>query len=32
MGTPATVIVENEKISKYLLGAKSEKYLLELIK
>ena len=31
MGTPATVVVENEKISKYMLGAKSEKSLKDLI-
>jgi thioredoxin 1 len=31
MGTPATVLVENSKISKYVLGARSESYLQNLI-
>jgi thioredoxin 1 len=30
MGTPATIVVENKKISRYILGAKSESYLKEL--
>ena len=31
MGTPATVVVENSKIKKYVLGARSESYLRGLI-
>jgi thioredoxin 1 len=31
MGTPATVLVENSKIQKFVLGAKPESYLLNLI-
>lgn len=31
MGTPATVVIENEKIKQYILGAKSEKFLRNLI-
>lgn len=31
MGTPATIVIENKKISKYVLGAKSESYLRELL-
>jgi thioredoxin 1 len=31
MGTPATVVVENEIIKQYILGAKSEKFLRNLI-
>ena len=31
MGTPATVLVENSKISKYVLGARPESYLMNLI-
>ncbi len=30
MGTPATVIVENEKITEYILGAKSEQFYRKL--
>jgi thioredoxin 1 len=32
MGTPATVLVEDSKIKKYVLGARSESFLRELIK
>lgn len=31
MGTPATILVENQKISSYTLGAKSETYLRKLV-
>ncbi len=31
MGTPATVLVENEKIVRFNLGAKSESYLRSLL-
>lgn len=31
MGTPATVLVENSKIQKYVLGARPESYLVNLI-
>lgn len=31
MGTPATILVENKKISQYILGAKSETYLRKLV-
>ena len=31
MGTPATVLVENAKIKKYILGARSEVFLRKLI-
>jgi thioredoxin 1 len=31
MGTPATVIVENERIEKFLLGARSEQFLRNLL-
>jgi thioredoxin 1 len=31
MGTPATVIVENGEIRKFVLGARSEKFLRDLI-
>jgi thioredoxin 1 len=31
MGTPATVLVENSKIKKYVLGARPESYLMNLI-
>lgn len=31
MGTPATIVVENSKIKKYVLGARSESYLRGLI-
>ena len=31
MGTPATVLIEHAKIRKYVLGARSESYLRELI-
>jgi len=31
MGTPATVLVENSEIKKYVLGAKSEVYLRNLL-
>jgi len=30
MGTPATIVVENEKISQYILGAKPESFLRKL--
>lgn len=31
MGTPATIVVENKKISQYILGAKSETFIRKLI-
>lgn len=31
MGTPATVVVENRKISQYILGARTESFLRKLI-
>ena len=31
MGTPATIVVENNKISQYILGAKSETFIRKLI-
>lgn len=31
MGTPATILVENKKISQYVLGAKSETFLRKLV-
>lgn len=31
MGTPATVVVNNEKIAEYILGAKSENFLRKLL-
>ena len=31
MGTPATILVENSRIKKYVLGARSESYLRGLI-
>ena len=31
MGTPATVLVENSKISKYILGARNEQFLRGLM-
>ena len=31
MGTPATVLVENAKIKKYILGARSEVFLRKLV-
>ena len=31
MGTPATVLVENSKISKYVLGARPESYLRKML-
>ena len=31
MGTPATVVVNNERIAEYILGAKSEKFLRKLL-
>lgn len=31
MGTPATVLVEDTKIKRYILGARSESFLRELI-
>ena len=31
MGTPATVVVENKKISQYILGARTESYIKKLI-
>ena len=32
MGTPATVLVENQRIQKYILGARSEQYLINFVK
>ena len=31
MGTPATIVVENKKISQYILGAKSETFIRKLV-
>jgi thioredoxin 1 len=31
MGTPATVLVEKQRIQKYILGSRSEKYLNDLV-
>jgi len=31
MGTPATIVVENKKISQYILGAKTESFIRKLI-
>ena len=31
MGTPATVVVENRKISQYILGARTESFIRKLI-
>ena len=31
MGTPATIVVENKKISQYVLGARSESFIRKLI-
>jgi thioredoxin 1 len=31
MGTPATILVENSKISKYILGARNEQFLRGLL-
>lgn len=31
MGTPATILVENKKISQYILGAKSEAFLRKMV-
>jgi len=31
MGTPATIVVENKKISQYILGAKTESFIKKLI-
>ncbi len=31
MGTPATIVVNNEKITEYILGAKSEKSIRKLL-
>jgi hypothetical protein len=30
MGTPATILVEDSKIKKYILGARTEQYLRQL--
>ena len=32
MGTPATVIVEEGRIRKFILGARTERYLRDLIR
>ena len=31
MGTPATIVVENKKISQYILGARTESFIRKLI-
>lgn len=31
MGTPATIVVDNKKISQYILGAKSESFIRNLL-
>lgn len=31
MGTPATIVVENKKISQYILGARTENFIRKLI-
>ena len=31
MGTPATIVVENRKISQYILGARTESFIRKLI-
>jgi thioredoxin-like negative regulator of GroEL len=31
MGTPATIVVANKKISQYILGARSESFIRKLL-